>query len=168
MTIAQSLLPEIDQENASTRRLLELVPDSRAAWKPHAKSWSLGDLSVHIANLPAWAAMTMQSSELDLRPPGGPAWTPPKYSSPAATVEMFDENSGRARAAIAAASDADLMAPWTLKKAGQTIFTLPRVGSLRSFVMNHVIHHRGQLTVYLRLCDVPLPSTYGPTADASF
>jgi uncharacterized damage-inducible protein DinB len=168
MTLAQTLLPEFDQEMASTRKLLALVPKARTGWKPHPKSWSLADLSVHVANLPVWAVLTMKSSELDLAPPGGKAFQSPTFSSTDATVKTFDANAAQARAAIAAASDADLLAPWTLKKGGVTMFTLPRAACLRSFVMNHLIHHRGQLTVYLRLCDVPLPPIYGPTADGTF
>lgn len=166
MTIAQSLLPEFDNEMGSTRQLLELVARTDPSWKPHEKSMSLGDLSLHMSNLVSWGETTMQTTELDLNPPGGPAWTPPVYESPEATLQVFDENVRKARAAIAAASDADMMVPWSLKNAGQTYFTMPRVACLRGFVMNHLIHHRGQLTVYLRLKDVPLPSVYGPTADA--
>jgi uncharacterized damage-inducible protein DinB len=166
MTLAQSLLPEFDQEMGSTRQLLELVGKTDPAWKPHEKSWSLGDLSLHLANLVSWGETTLQTTELDLNPPGGPPWTPPVYESPEATLKVFDANVAKARAAIAATSDADMMVPWSLKNAGQAIFTMPRVACLRFFVMNHLIHHRGQLTVYLRLKDVPLPSVYGPTADA--
>ena len=166
MTLAQSLLPEFDQEMSSTRQLLELVGETDPAWKPHPKSWSLGDLSLHIANLVSWGETTMQTTELDLNPPGGPAWTPPVYESPAATLQVFDRNVTQAREAIAKASDADMGVGWSLKNAGQTLFTMPRIATLRAFVMNHLIHHRGQLTVYLRLKDVPLPSVYGPTADA--
>jgi len=166
MTIAQSLLPEFDQEMGSTRKLLELVGQADPRWKPHPKSWSLGDLSLHIANLVSWGATTMQTTELDLNPPGGPGWKPPVYASPAATLAVFDQNVQRARAAVAKASDAEMMVDWSLKSGGQALFTMPRVACLRMFVMNHLIHHRGQLTVYLRLKDVPLPSVYGPTADA--
>jgi uncharacterized damage-inducible protein DinB len=108
---------------------------------------------------------TLRRDELDLAPPGGPEFTPPRFESPAATLSTFDANVRQGREALAAASDRDLLAPWTLKKGGETLFTLPRVACLRSFVISHGIHHRGQLTVYLRLCDVPLPPVYGPTAD---
>jgi len=165
MTLATSLLPELDNESATTRKLLETIPAAKAGWRPHPKSWSLGDLSVHIANLPSWMSITLAQTELDLAPPGGPVFTPPKFESPAATVRFFDANVAKARAALAAASDAELLVPWTLKNGGVAQFTLPRLAVLRSFVLNHLIHHRGQLTVYLRLCDVPLPSVYGPTAD---
>ena len=148
-----------------TGTVLERVPGDPADWKPHAKSHSLGDLGLHIANLIHWTSRTLEATELDLDPPGGPGWTPPKFESVAATLAVFDHNAAAARAALAKASDADMLVPWSLKSGGHVIFTMPRVACLRSFVMNHLIHHRGQLTVYLRLCDVPLPSVYGPTAD---
>ena len=165
MTIAQSLLPEFDQEVASTRRVLERVPAEHAAWRPHERSWSLGDLSLHVANLLSWLKVTLETTELDVAPSDGPAFTPPVYASPAATVAHLERHAAEGRAALAAASDADLMVPWSLKAAGHTKFTMPRAACVRFFVLNHLIHHRGQLTVYLRQLDVPLPSVYGPTAD---
>ena len=165
MTLAQTLLPEFDQEMGSTRRLLEVVGQADPKWKPHAKSFPLGDLSLHISNLVSWAASTLSSTELDLAPPGGPTWKPRSFTTADAMLAEFDANVQSARAALAAASDADLAVPWSLKKTGQVIFTMPRAQCLRFFVLNHLIHHRGQLSVYLRLCDVPLPKVYGPTAD---
>lgn len=166
MTIAGSLLPEFDREMAVTRQLLERVPEGKAGWKPHQKSFSLGDLSLHLATLPTWALSTLEQTEFDINPPGGSGFTPPKYESVAATLKAFDENAKATRAAIAGASDGEMMVSWTFKNAGQTVFSMPRVAVLRSFVMNHLIHHRGQLSVYLRLQDVPLPPIYGPTADS--
>jgi uncharacterized damage-inducible protein DinB len=165
MSIAESVLPELDHEMATTRRMLERVPEADVAWKPHPKSFSLGDLAAHIANLSVWGVMTMQQTELDLNPPGGPTWTPPTYGSRDANLATFDENVKAFRAALAGASDADYFVGWTLKNAGQVAFTMPRVVVIRSFVLNHLIHHRGQLSVYLRLKDVPIPSIYGPSAD---
>ncbi|HEX7183198.1 MAG TPA: DinB family protein [Thermoanaerobaculia bacterium] len=167
MPIRDALLPEFDHEMATTRRLLERVPEEKAAWKPHPKSFSLGDLSVHIANLLTWLAMTLDRTELDLSPPGGEAFKSPRFESTSQLLATFDEGVRKARAALAEVSDEDLRVPWTLKNAGTEIFTMPRVVTLRSFVFNHLIHHRGQLSVYLRLNDVPLPSIYGPTADES-
>jgi len=167
MSIAESVLPEFDQEMASTRRLLERVPDAHKDWKPHPKSFSLGDLAIHICNLLSWTGMTLEQTELDINPPGGPPWTPPQFTSTADALKMFDENVKAARAALAKTSDQEYMVDWSLKSGGQTVLTLPRVVCIRSFVMNHVIHHRGQLSVYLRLKDVPLPSIYGPSADDS-
>jgi len=167
MAIRDALLPELDQELATTRKLLELVPEAKTSYRPHKKSWTLGELSLHLANLLTWLPSTLKATELDLDPPGGSKFVPPKFESAAATLKMFDETSRAARAALAAATDAELMVPWTLKKHGQAMFTLPRAACVRSFVMNHLIHHRGQLTVYLRMVDVPLPPVYGPTADLS-
>jgi uncharacterized damage-inducible protein DinB len=161
--IKDALLPEFDHEMGSTRRLLERVPEAAFAWKPHEKSFSLGDLSGHIANLLHWVELTLYRTELDLAAPDVQ-----RAASPASLgelLERFDRNVKKARAEINDQTDAALMAPWTLKNDGHEMFTMPRMAVLRSFVMNHLIHHRGQLTVYLRLQNVPLPSIYGPTAD---
>jgi uncharacterized damage-inducible protein DinB len=165
MSIAESLLPEFDQEMANTRRVLERVPDAHRDWKPHTKSWPLGGLAIHLANLPVWGTMTMQQTELDLNPPGGASWTPPRFTSTVQALKTFDDNVKTARAAFAKASDGDYLVSWTLKNNTQALFSLPRIAVVRSFVMNHMIHHRGQLSVYLRLKDVPLPAIYGPSAD---
>jgi uncharacterized damage-inducible protein DinB len=165
MTMAEFLVGELDHEAGNTRKVLERVPDAHVAWKPHAKSYSLGDLALHIANLPTWAGFTLEYPELDLDPPGGAKWPARVWEGRDAMLKTFDKNVAEARALIAAASDAEMMKPWTLKKRGVSMMTLPKVAVLRSFVFNHSIHHRGQLTVYLRLKDVPLPNIYGPTAD---
>ena len=165
MSIAQSVLPEFDHEMASTRKALERVPADKASWKPHPKSFTLGDLAAHISNLPSWTVYTLRDRELDLNPPGGQPWKSPTFESTEATLKRFDENVAAARAAIEKARDADFDLSWTLKSGGHEIFTMPRVVVLRSFVLNHLIHHRGQLTVYLRLNDVPVPGLYGPSAD---
>lgn len=165
MSLAAALLPEYDQEVAATRSVLGRVPAQRAGWKPHPRSRSLGDLSLHVADLFAWLRITLESNELDLAPPGGTPFAMPVYASPAATLAHFERHAAEGRAALAAARDADFALPWSLKAGGLTKFTMPRSACVRMFVLNHVIHHRGQLTVYLRLCDVPLPSVYGPTAD---
>ena len=165
MTIAAALLPEFDSEMAATRRVLERVPEAHADWRPHEKSWPLGGLAIHLANIPFWLSMTLERDELDLEPPDGPALESPVFTTAADALARFDANVADARTRLAAASDAALGAPWSLKKGGHIAFTLPRVACVRSFVMNHTIHHRGQLTVYLRLLDVPVPPTYGPSAD---
>jgi len=165
MSIAESVIPELDQEMATTRRMLERVPEARAGWKPHPKSWSLGDLAAHLANLPVWGNITMDRTELHINPPGGEKWVSPGYQSQESNLKTFDDNVKALREVLSAASDADYMVSWTLKNAGQHVLTLPRVVVIRSFVLNHIIHHRGQLSVYLRLNDVALPSVYGPTAD---
>src|SRR5262245_35288439 len=121
------LLPELDSEIATTRKLLASVPEARTAFRPHPKSWTLGELSLHVANILSWMAFTLQRTELDLSPPGGPEFTPPKFESAAATLKSFDATASKARAALAAATDADLAVPWTLKRHGHSLFTLPRV-----------------------------------------
>lgn len=165
MAITQSLLAEFDHEMATTRALLERVPQDRASWKPHPRSTALGDLAAHVAQLPGMASMVIDQDEVDMNPPGGPGYTPPGFTTTAALLEVFDANVARARTAIAGAADEAMGVTWSLKNGGHAIFSMPRVAVLRSFVMNHVIHHRGQLSVYLRLNEVPLPSIYGPTAD---
>ncbi|HEX7240328.1 MAG TPA: DinB family protein [Longimicrobiaceae bacterium] len=167
MPIAQALLPEFDNEMATTRRLLARVPEDRASWKPHPKSTELGGLAVHVANLVGLAVRAVHETGVNFNPPGGPPFSPPRFTTTAALLEMFDANVAKGREAIAGASDEDLMVPWTLQSGDHVIFTLPRAAVLRNMVMNHIIHHRGQLSVYLRENDVPLPSIYGPTADES-
>ena len=163
MGIKDSLLPEFDHEMGSTRRLMERIPEAQFGWKPHEKSYSLGALSSHIANIPRWAGLALDAPEYDLATAedARPA-VPPSLDD---LLRSFDANVKTARAKLADQTDASLMAPWTLKSDGHEMFTMPRVSVLRAFVLNHVIHHRGQLTVYLRLQNVPLPSLYGPTAD---
>ena len=164
MALKDALLPEFDHEMATTRRLLERLPEAEFAWKPHDKSMALGKLAGHIANLPSWCTATLGSTVFDLDdlPPD---LRPPLPASRAALLEEFDAKVGAARNQLTATTDGEFLAPWTLKKSGQEVFTLPRISAIRSFVMNHMIHHRGQLSVYLRLKNVPLPSIYGPTAD---
>jgi len=165
MPIARDLLPEFQREMQATRPLLERLPAERATWKPHARSMSLADLAVHVASIPSWVAVTLLEDELDLEPPGAPPWQPPRFTSTADLLRLFDENVARGGEALTGASDASMGETWSLKKAGRTVLAMPRTVCLRTFVMNHLIHHRGQLSVYLRMCDVPLPQVYGPTAD---
>ena len=166
MPIADALLPEFDHEMATTRSLLARVPEADFAWTPHQKSYPLGTLSLHVAHLPLWGLHVLEGTSLELDDPVLAELVKPKI--PASREELlqeFDRNAKRARATLAKATDAEYLAPWTLKKGGHVIFTLPRISSIRSFMMNHLIHHRGQLSVYLRLRNVPLPPIYGPTAD---
>ncbi len=163
--MALSLLPEFDHEAAVTRTVLERVPEAQAAWQPHPKSMTLGQLAMHIASIPAWGVLTLREPSFDLAPPGEPPFVPPVWQSLAQTLAVFDEKIGKARAALVAVSDLELAQPWTLLKGGEKIFTAPRGSVLRSFVLNHSVHHRAQLGVYLRMLDVPVPAMYGPTAD---
>jgi uncharacterized damage-inducible protein DinB len=163
MSISATVLPEFDREMATTRTMLERVPEDRANWTPHAKSWTMGELASHIGNLPRLGLITMEADELDVSPTGN--GNTPRFDSTVDLVRRFDENVRRARAAIESATDSDMMEPWTLRRAGKTIWTLPRAAVLRSFILSHMIHHRGQLSIYLRLNDVSLPPVYGPSAD---
>ena len=165
MPIAQTLLPEFDHEMANTRRMLALVPAADAAWKPHPKSYALGDLAAHIATVPMWGRLALELPKLDLGSPANAAIARVPFTTTPELLARLDRNVDEARAALAASSDADLSAAWTLKNGATTVFSMPRTAVMRGFVLSHMIHHRGQLSVYLRLRDVPLPSLYGPTAD---
>jgi uncharacterized damage-inducible protein DinB len=165
MPIVESLLPEFDREAGLTRRLLERIPDGQFAWKPHDKSMTLGRLSEHLAELPGWAKVTVEQAGIDMAAGRPPEYVPP--ATRAAVLAMFDKNVAESRASLAGRSDAELMAPWTLKHQGKEVFTMPKALVLRGFVLNHLIHHRGQMSVYLRLQNVAIPSIYGPSADES-
>ena len=165
MKISETVLPEFDQEMASTRKVLERVPAAKFSWKPHPKSSEFGALAAHIANMPDWAGLTMQADSFDYAPPGAPPYQTPKYTSTEDLLAAFDKSVAQGRSAIAAADDIAFLAPWTLMAGGQTIMTMPRIAVIRTFVLNHTIHHRAQLGVYLRLNDIPVPGLYGPSAD---
>jgi uncharacterized damage-inducible protein DinB len=165
MTIAETLLPELDHETGVTRRLLARVPGEQHAWKPHVRSMSLGRLAVHIGHLFTWGVVTLGTEACDLDDPAVQAMQASPFTTTDALLAAFDQKASQFRAALATATDGELLVPWTLKKSGGSLFTMPRVSVLRSMVLNHSVHHRGQLSVYLRLLDVPLPAIYGPTAD---
>jgi uncharacterized damage-inducible protein DinB len=163
MKFSDTFLPEFDTEMKTTRSLLERVPFDNPAWKPHTKSTALGALASHVAGLAGFGTLIASQDGLDITAPGRAV--PPQYTNTADLLAGFDGNVKTTRDAVAKLNDADLVAPWTLKAGDATIFSLPRAAVLRTMMMNHIIHHRGQLSVYLRLNDVPLPSIYGPTAD---
>jgi uncharacterized damage-inducible protein DinB len=165
MPLADLLLPELDQELAITRRVLERVPDADGEWRPHPKSFPIKHLAQLVARMPSWTGMVISRPELDIAPVEGPAQAGYHVQPTAELLALFDEGAARARAAIAGASDTTLMEPWTLKAAGHVVQTDTRYLMLRSTVLNHLVHHRAQLGVYLRLRDVPVPGMYGPTAD---
>lgn len=167
MGLSESLLPEFDNEMVGTRKTLERVPHEKFDWKPHVKSTAMGGLATHLSNIPTWANFTIDQDSLDLAPGGKPLPHMEMAKSNAELLATFDANVAKARAAIAGASDAELFKPWSLMSNGNTILTMPKIAVLRSFVMNHLIHHRAQLGVYLRLNDIPVPSIYGPSADES-
>lgn len=165
MAIRDSILPEFDHEMATTRKVLERVPEGNPDWKPHEKSMTISRLAGHLAELAGWGKTAIAQDSLDFRPVGGPAYQPTLMSSRKQLLEVFDKNVADARAAIAGASDQEFMKTWTLLSGGKEILAMPKIAVLRSFAINHIIHHRGQMAVYLRLNNVPVPSIYGPSAD---
>lgn len=161
MTISQSLLPEFDHEMANTRKVLERVPEDRVAYAPHERSMSLGRLAAHLAQNPAWGTIALTTDEFNLTP----EFENVQMTTRVALLEAFDRNAAGARASLVQTDDAGMLKLWTFKKGGHTVLSMPKVAVLRTFMMNHMIHHRGQLSVYLRLNNVPLPGLYGPSAD---
>lgn len=161
MAIKDALLPEFDHEMATARKVIERVPAEKFGYKPHDRSMTMGALASHIAEMPTWATTGIAMDSIDLA--GG--YQPFQPKSTAELLAAFDKNVAGAHDAIAGASDEALMKNWSLKRGGVTLMTLPKIAVVRSFVLNHLIHHRGQLSVYLRLNDIPVPSMYGPSAD---
>ena len=159
MSIADTLLPEFDQEMATTRKVLERVPSEKGQWKPHPKSFSLGHLTQLVAGMPGWITNAVTETSLNLG--SYPGYS---YEKTETLLESFDKHVSESRKAIAAATDSDFAVLWSLKHGERVILSMPRGPVVRQTI-NHLVHHRGQLTVYLRLIDVPVPSIYGPTAD---
>ena len=162
--IAQLLLSEFDEEMAATRRVLERVPSNQYAWKPHPRSMSLRRLAMHVAELPKWALDAFAVDEVDIAPHPGPPTNRRVGDSVTNIVQWFTGHAQAARAAVAAATDDEFAQAWTLKSGGRTLWTKSRLAVYRNAI-NHMIHHRGQLTLYLRLNGVPVPGVYGPSAD---
>ena len=163
MTLKETVLSEFDDEVALTRRLLARLPDAEFSWKPHERSMSLGGLATHLAQIPHWGTSILQHDGYDLD--GGGAAPAVEQHSSAEVLETFDRHSAEVRRTLTERTDAELTAPWALKNEGHLVMSMPRVSALRRFLLNHLVHHRGQLTVYLRLQNVPLPPLYGPSAD---
>lgn len=159
MSIYEKLLPEFDEEMATTRRVIERVPTDKGEWKPHPKSFPLGHLTQLVATMPGWIARILTEDSMNLS--GGPGYSFQKTES---LLEQFDKLSAQAHEAFAKTSDADFEKPWSLKMGDKVLMSQPRYNAVRQTI-NHLSHHRGQLSVYLRLLDVPVPSIYGPTAD---
>jgi uncharacterized damage-inducible protein DinB len=159
MPISAKLLPEFDQEMAATRRIIERVPTDKGQWKPHTKSFSIGHLAQLLAGMPGWLTSMLTKTKLDLA--AGPAYS---YQTTDELLAAFDRNVSEARAAIESAKDADYERDWSLTMGDKVLMTTTRETVVRQTI-SHLSHHRGQMTVYLRLLDVPVPSIYGPTAD---
>ena len=168
MAIRDMVLPEFDNEMANTRKYLARLPDGQRDWKPDPKSASLGHLALHLVKLPGWPASLFTSNEQDMAVTGF-GWSAELEQQPTAELlAQIDANVAATRAALAAADDAAFMEPWSLRAGEKIFFTLPRIAVVRTMQLNHLIHHRGQLSVYYRLLGIALPSIYGPTADESF
>jgi len=159
--LKDGLLVEFDHEMATTRKLLDRMPDGQLTWKPHEKSMSLGGLGTHLGNIPHWASAILNESSFDLASAPAPV---AEKNSRAEIVAAFDTSVAQARAAMNK-TDAEYAAMWSLKRSGQEMFSMPRLSAFRAFVLYHVVHHRGQLSVYLRLNNIPVPAIYGPSAD---
>lgn len=160
--IASSLIAELEKEAATARKCLERVPAEKFAWKPHEKSMAFGALAVHIAEMFGWTPVTLQQPELDF------AKFDYKPYEPATTedlLEYFDKNYAEALEVLKSTGDETFLENWTMRNGEKVYFTAPKAAVMRGFVMNHIVHHRGQLSVYLRLNDIPVPSIYGPSAD---
>jgi len=165
MSFAETILPEYDQEFANARKVLERVPDDKLDWRAHPKSNTIGWNANHLAEIPAWVGFTLEHEAWDFAPVGGPRYESPKLTSRKEILDLFDKNVAAGRKALAAAKDAEMGKTWSLLQGGQPIITMPRAAVIRSFVMNHLIHHRAILCVYLRLNNIPVPGMYGPSGD---
>lgn len=165
MEVQDWLLPEFDAEMAATRRLLERVPLDDPEWKPHEKSMTIAYLAYLVASLPGWTTSTLKRTELDIQPPPGRSWGDDAPTTTAGLLERFDHDVAEGRAALAEATAESWQVPWSLKLGEQTVMTQPRWLVYRQSVINHLVHHRAQLGIYLRLRDVAVPAIYGPSAD---
>jgi uncharacterized damage-inducible protein DinB len=165
MTYAETVLPEFDQEMANTRKVLERIPDDKLDWQAHPKSHTIGWNANHVADLPNWLVETLTKPSLDIAPVGGKPYVFAKLTSRQEILELFDRNVAAARKAIAEVKDEDMASLWSLERGGKSIFTMPRSAVVRGVILNHIIHHRAHLCVYLRLNDIPVPGMYGPSGD---
>lgn len=164
MAPRNAVLAEFDLEMAATRRLLERLPEGAFDWRPHPRSFDLGGLATHLAQIPHWGTSILTRDEHDLATSAGRA---KRLDGVAAVLETFDRHVDEVRNTLVSMTEGQLLQPWTLRRGTHVVLSIPKIGALRSFVVHHTVHHRGQLTVYLRMQDVPLPPLYGPTADES-
>lgn len=165
MSYAETILPEFDEEMASTRKVLQRVPEDKLDWKAHPKSNTIGWNANHVAEIPGWVEGTLTQPSWDFAPVGGEPYRMPAYRSKQKILDFFDRNVSAARKAIEDVKDEDLDQQWSLLEAGKPIITMPRRAVIRSFILNHLIHHRAILCVYYRLNDIPVPGMYGPSGD---
>jgi uncharacterized damage-inducible protein DinB len=165
MFYADTILPEFDHEMASTRKVLERIPDDKLDWRAHPKSNTIGWNANHLAEILGWVEVTLGQPSLDLAPAGGSPYRSPKLTTRPQILDLFDRNVAAARKAIAAVRDEELGQMWSLMQGGHPILTMPRAAAVRGFLLNHLIHHRACLCVYLRLNDIPTPGMYGPSGD---
>ena len=165
MSYSETILREFDHEMATTRRVLERVPEDKLDWKAHPKSNTIGWNAAHLAEIPGWVPPTLTQDEWDIAPVGSEPYRTPHLTSRQEILDLFDKNVTAAREALAAVKDEDMSKTWSLLMGGKTMLSMPRAAVIRSFIMNHLIHHRAILTVYYRLNDVPVPSIYGPSGD---
>jgi uncharacterized damage-inducible protein DinB len=165
MKMTELFLAELDREAAGTRNALQRVPEGHYDWKPHERSMPLGYLATLVATMPSWIDMAINQDELDLHPPGGSDYKAPELRTARELVEGFEASLAKARKALKNTTDEHLQTPWRLLVAGKVVQEQPRYVIIRDSVMNHLAHHRGQLTVYLRLNDASVPAIYGPSAD---
>ena len=165
MSRIESFLSEYDQLTKNARKTIERIPDDKFTWKPHEKSFSMRDLASHIVNLQSWLSVTLNMIEFDMHPTEGEEFIPPIASSKNELLEMFDKNCEEAKKCLANTPEEKLKDNWSLLSGGKTLFTMPKVAVVRSFVFNHTIHHNAQLGVYLRLNDISVPAIFGPSAD---
>jgi uncharacterized damage-inducible protein DinB len=164
MSRTRAFLSELDQEGPNTRRVLERIPEEAFGWRPHQKSFTFGELATHTANIPHWGVDTLDGSSFDMAPGGEPIKAP-RFETTQQVLDHFDAGLARFEEALRQAVPASFEEPWTLESNGEAMFTLPRVAVLRTMILNHLIHHRAQLTLYLRMNDLPVPALYGPSAD---
>jgi uncharacterized damage-inducible protein DinB len=164
MSFAENMIMELVGESATTQKMLERVPDDKLAWKPHEKSMSMSRLATHVAEMLSWVSLIISSDELDLAQGDH---KPHELGSRKELLDRFHAVVEDTKKVLAGKTDQELMLPWKLKMGSQVLVELPRSAAIRSLVMNHFIHHRGQLSVYLRLNDIPVPGAYGPSADES-
>ena len=165
MTIAETILPEFDIEMASTRKALERIPDEKFDWKAHEKSNTIGWVASHLAEIPGWVEGTLTQDAWDINPPDGEPYKSPEMNSRQDVLDLFDKNVANARRQLAETPDEEFGKSWSLLSAGEALITMPKLGVIRTWVLNHSIHHRAHLCVYLRLNDVPVPALYGPSGD---